>query len=167
MGRVGAPGGVPLGPHQEVPVAHPGVKAAPVPSQGGFQDRDELSGFIAGDVPGGVVLHDELGVLVAQGHQVAAEGHLVGSQVHPQGRGLQGRPAGVVAYRVVPHDGQIGDVAARLLARGDGAGAPQLAPAGQFIHMGGFCRLQRGFAAQLGDGIVPHAVADENDVFHR
>ena len=157
----------PSGPHQEVPVAHPGVKAAPVSSQGGFQRRDEFSGFIGRDVPGGVVLHDEPGVFVAQGHQVAAEGHLRRPQVHPQGRGLEGRPAGVVAHRVVPHDSQISDVAARLLARGDGAGAPQLAPAGQFIHVGGFCRLQRGFAAQLRDGIVPHAVADENDVFHR
>ena len=108
-----------------------------------------------------------LRVLVAQGHQVAAEGHLRGGQVHPQGRGLQRRPAGVVALRIIPHDGQIGDVAARLLARGDGAGAPQFAPPGQFIHMRGFCRLQRGFAAQLGHGVVPHAVAYQNDVFHR
>ena len=32
---------------------------------------------------------------------------------------------------------------------------------------GVFCGLQRGFATQLGHGIVTHAVAYQNDVFHR
>ena len=44
------------------------------------------------------------------------------------------------------------------------AGQP---PCGHAVDGGNVCRLQRGFIVQLGDGVVCHAVPDDEKVFHK
>ncbi len=43
----------------------------------------------------------------------------------------------------------------------------ELAVAAEFIHQRGGGGFKRGFAAQLGDGKIAHAITDQNQVFHR
>jgi hypothetical protein len=38
--------------------------------------------------------------------------------------------------------------------------------AAKFIHTWGVCGLKWGLSAKVGDGVVSHAVADEDKIFH-
>ena len=100
-----------------------------------------------------------------QVNQVAAKGDFLILQSDPQAGGLQGGPSGVIRQGVIAHQAQVGDVAARFAGRRDGLHPAQDAPGGQLIHMGGPGRLQRGLSVQFLQGIVPHAVADQDHVF--
>jgi hypothetical protein len=96
-------------------------------------ERGDDLGASSEGVPAGEVDH---GAVVADGDQVAAVGDLVGRQPQPERRGLDRRPAGVVAGRVVAEDRHVADVAARRQPRRDHRGPPDLAPGGQGVERG-------------------------------
>jgi hypothetical protein len=133
-------------------------------AQRGVERFDHHGRLVGRRVAPGEVEHRAVGPDV---DQVAAEGDLVGPQTQTQRRRLDGRPAGVVAGRVVAEDRHVPHVAAgRHLGR-DHRRPPDLAPRRQRRqrrHGGG---LQRRAPTQLVDGLVGAAVGDADHVLHR
>ena len=88
--------------------------SAPPRAELGVERRDHLGGGLGRRVAAGEVDHR---AVVADGDEVAAVGDLVGREAQAQRGGLDRRPPGVVAGRVVAEDRHVADVAARRQAR--------------------------------------------------
>ena len=99
-------------------------------------------------------------------YQVAAHGHVARLQVHADAGRLQRAAAFVHLREVVAQDGHIGHFAAGMKPGQDGEQATVAAQAGQAVHVRGTGGLQQCLAAQRGDGMVGHAVAQYDKVFH-
>lgn len=99
--------------------------------------------------------------------EVAAERRVAGNEPEPDGGGLHRRAAGEVLERSQPKMERI----AVSLPAGSGLGQfttlPTGAARGEGINGGDVGVLERRFAAEGLDGVVRHAVADDNKIFHR
>ena len=105
MGRVGPPVFLAPLPDQQVPVTDPRIKPPGTVPHSLVNTANQFPGFTAADMTGAVILHENITAgFMAQGHQVAAESHVLGLQANPHAGSLQGRPAGVIFGRIVAHD---------------------------------------------------------------
>ena len=110
-------------------------------------------------VQDGLVRKDRI---IRQGHQIAAEGHVVVGQIDADVGGFQRRTPGIAGPGVVSHHRQVRHVAARRHSIGNGADQPYLADRGQRVHGRLARRLHRRASPQLRAGGVRHAVAQQN-----
>ena len=119
----------------QMAVADPGFEVKGRRRAVALEIGDELVGLLVGDVARAEIAHHHLAVaLLVEGHQVAAEGGLIGSEVDVHRRRLEGGAAGVVARRVVAEQRHVGDVAARGKAIGHGLGEKELACGAEPVH---------------------------------
>ena len=135
----------------------------------GKEVGDQSDGLLTLDGTAGVgedllLLKGQVAVLI--GHHVAAVGHVPGLQLDAGGGCLQGGAAGVADLGVCAEDGEDGGVAAGRQVAGAVDDAAHLALGGQGIHHGDVGGLEGGLVLQRGDGVVGHAVADDEDIFH-
>ena len=117
----------------------------------------------------GTVIHNGLflvGLRLRQGHQIAAEDHIVRGHLHAHAQRFQGRSSGKLRQRIVAHDRQVRHLAARGHSCGHVLHHAQLSFGRQVVHGGDTGILQRGFAAQLRHRFVRHPVAQNYNVFH-
>ena len=99
--------------------------------------------------------------------EVAAERRVAGNEPEPDGGGLHRRAAGEMLERVAAEDGEDRGLAARGQRLGAVHDAADRAARGKGINGGDVGVLERRFAAEGLDGVVRHAVADDNKIFHR
>ena len=153
---------------QAVAVADARVQAAALAVEVFFEEFDQFARLGGGDLAGAVIDHGLVFILllVRKGDEVAAQGHVGIFQIDADGDRLEGRAAGVAGVRVVPHHRKVGNVAARLEPRGHGAAKPDLRALCQGVDVRLSGRLQGRLAAQLFEGPIGHAVAQNYDVFH-
>ena len=116
-------------------------------------------------VDDGALLIGDAG-FVRQGDQIAAQRDVGILHRHADGERLQRRTAGVVVARVVAHNREVRGVAAGGHAVRNGRGHADHAARSQLVHHGGHSRRQRGLAAQLFNGLIGHAVAQNYNIFH-
>ena len=105
-------------------------------------------------------------LLVAERHQITAQGDIGRLHIHADGQGFQRRAPGVKVARIVAEHRQVRGIAAGLHACRDGCGKADFRAGGKLIHHRGFRSHQRGFAAERRNGFVGHAVAKDGDIFH-
>ena len=99
-------------------------------------------------------------------YQIAAHGHVAGLQLHADTGRFQGAAPFIHLREVIAQDGHIGHLAAGMETGQDREQTAASSQAGQTVHVRGTGSLQQGLAAQRGDGMVGHAVAQYNNVFH-
>ena len=155
-------------PDHDMAVAGAGIELEFVAVEGGADGIHENVRVGGGDLAGAVV-QDGLpvvGLFLGDGGYVAAEDDVVRLHLHAYAEGLQGGTAGKVCQGVIAHDGQVGDFAAGGHSGGNILHHAHLAFGGQIVHGGGVGCFQGGLAAQGGDGLVGHAVAQNYDILH-
>ena len=174
-GKQGDPGDGGPGLHGDVPERGGGVDhhagllggllEGGVPEEVGNQ-LDRLVPFngTAGVGEDALFLKGEVAVLI--GDHVAPIGNVSGLELDACGGSLQGGAACVADIGVCPENGQDGGVAAGGQTGGAVDHIAHLTLGGQPIHDGDGGVLKGGFVVQGGDGIVSHAVSDDQDVFH-
>ena len=99
-------------------------------------------------------------------HVAAVAGAALGHDA-ARGRELQRGAAGEVFRRVAAEDAHYGRVAPRREALGYSLHQAQHAAAAEGVEVRLVAGLERGFPAELRQGIVRHAVADDEYIFHR
>ena len=126
-------------------------------------------GIGGGDLSGAVVQNGlfRIGLLLGQGHQIAAEHHIVRLHLYAHAERLQRRPAGKVRQRIIAHNGQVGHLASGRHSRGNILNHPHFPLGCQLIHDRGPGKFQRGLSAKGGNGLIGHAVAQNHNVFHK
>ena len=130
----------------------------------GVQGPDGLEGVLPGDGAGAVGEDAPLlkGLVpFLQAHQVAAVAAVPLPEREAQGRRLHGGAAGEIPQGIAAEDGEDAGLAAGGELGRAVHDAAHHAPGRQGVDGGDLCRLQGGLAAQGGDGIVGHAVADD------
>ena len=101
-----------------------------------------------------------------KGDEIAAKRRVARDELQTDGGGLHRRAAGKMLERVAAEDGENGGLAARGQRLGAVDGAADRAARGERIDGGNGGVFQRRFAAEGFDGVIRHAVSDDNDVFH-
>ena len=128
----------------------------------------QLVGFCGGDFAGRVI-HDGLfgiGLFLGEGHHVAAENNIVRLHLHAHAEGFQGRSTGKYNLGVITHHRQIGHFTAGRHTGRHILHHTHLALCSQVVHLWGLCHSQGGLTAQCGNGLIGHAVAQNNNILH-
>ena len=168
VGRGKLAAGLSVVQDQAVTVADAGIKLQVWRVEQLGQIGDELNRFFGGDLVRAVVDHGLVfvGVFVGEADQVAAESHVVRLHLHAQSHGLQRRTAAVIAFGIKAHHRHVGSVGTGGHAFRDSAAQTDGAVLRHVIHIRLVRRLQGSTAAQSFHGIVGHAVAQADDIFH-
>ena len=134
-----------------------------------FQRCDQLFCLLRGDLARRVVQHGLLfeRLFLGEGDEVAAQRDVGVFQGNADGRRLQGGAPRIIEGGVIAEHGEVGDVAARGKARGHGAHESLHAFFCKRVDVGLAGELQAGLVVPLGQGIARHAVAQDDNVFHR
>ena len=153
---------------EAVTIAHPGIERETSAAEFLLQKEHELARFRRGDLARGIVAHGLVlkVFLVAEGDQVHAEGDVVLFHVYADGERLQRGSARVALGGVIAQRAEIRDVAAGLIAVGDGLYKTNFARLCEGVHARFVGDFQRSAPAERGDGIIPHAVTEDKCVFH-
>ena len=153
---------------EAVAVADAGVEGEPLIPQLLLQKRDKLSRLRGGDLARGIVLHGlVLEVLILrEGDEVGPEGNVVLLHIYAHGEGFQRGTPRIADLCVIAERAEIGDVAAGLVAVGDGLDQPHLPRLCEKVHSGGVGDFERSASAESGDGIIRHAVSENECIFH-
>ena len=162
-------GGAAAGDDETVAIADSGVEREDIVAELFLEIFHELAAFLGGDLARRVVLHGLVleGVLVAESDEVGAKGDIVALHLYADGQRLEGGSAGVAVLGVVAERAEIGDIAARLEAVGHRLDQTYPARLREHVDHGFICRFERRFAAEGGHGVVRHAVAEYESVFHK
>ena len=132
----------------------------------GQQVVHQGGGFLAVDVAAVVAVNHQPPVFAGQhGAQVDPEADGSIGQGHAHAGGFQHAAARIIGLRRIAEDAQYGGVAACGHAVGHRERAAAEA-ARAAVEGGQGQRLQRGFAGELGQARVGHAVADDQYIFH-
>ena len=155
-------------PHQNVPVAGAGIELEGLVVEMLPDGIHKHIRIRRGDFPGAVVQDGlfPVGLPLRQGDEIAAEDHIVFLHGDPHAQSLQGRSPGVILRRVIAQHREVGHITAGGHARRHILDRAQNTLACQFIHHWGEGCFHGGFAAQLCNGLIRHAIAKNNDVFH-
>ena len=122
----------------------------------------QLPGIVGGEMSAMMVLDAS----VRKADDVAADGHVVGAHLISDGGRLEWSAALVHLVQVVAHDGGVGHLAAWRESFGHGHQTAGASFPGEHVDVWGVGILQRGLSAEPVDGMVGHAVAKNDDVFH-
>ena len=163
------------GLHRNVPEGsggmhdHPGLLGSGLEFGVVEQVRDQLNGLVALDGAAGVgedLLLFKGQVAVFQSDHVAAIRNVTGLELDAGGSSFQRGAAGIAHVGVCAENGQDGGVTAGGQAVGAVDDVAHLALGGQGIHHGNAGVLEGGLVVQGGDGVVCHAVTDDEDILH-
>src|SRR6266511_4165940 len=116
----------------------------------------QRAGILAGEVPADPPI-DDLPVLL--GGEVHPIGEVPIPEVHTGAQRFQRPPARVLLARVVPEDGEHGDVRLRGHVLADGVDQPEGSPPGQAIEHGRPRGFQWGPAVELRDRVVAQSIS--------
>ena len=167
VGRDGGEFGVGSPDDDQIAVADPGMEMKGVVGAFPFQGGDQCMALGGGDMAGCKINHGDVVVVgPVEGHEVATERRLVVGQADAHRRGLQRRPAGVIALRRITEQRQIGDIATGREAVGDGMVEEELAVAAQFVDHRRGGDLEGGPASQFSEREIAHAIPHQDQVFH-
>ena len=126
-------------------------------------------GILGGDLAGTVV-DDGLfcvGLFLADGDDVAAEDDVGVLHGNTHTEGFQGGSAGIILLGIIAQHCEICHIAAGFHRGRNGPGQTHGAFSSQFVHGRSRSAFQRRSAAQRFQGLISHAIAQDDDILHR
>ena len=153
-------------PDEQMTIGDSGVE-----SEGGAGNRlleggYDLVRFGRGNVPGGIIPHDDPSLRVAiQENKIAPEGDFIGFERYSHTRRLERSSSLEVESRIVAEQAHVGNVASGLHAGRDCLHGAHESDTGEPVQIGSFSSFKGRPPAQQFERIVTHSVANQNDVF--
>ena len=105
-------------------------------------------------------------ILFRNGHNIGTQGNICRLHVHTNAQCLQRGTSGIIFSRIIAHNSQICCITARLHAIRNGMYHGNFRFQCQFIHHRRIGIFQRRLAAKHGNGLICHAISQNNNIFH-
>ena len=148
-------------------IADTGIQGEFFGAAGLLDGSYQLDSLWCADMACAVIDHGYQVIMIVDIDQVAAKGDFTCPNINPHACRFKRGSAGIIFFRFITHERKVGHITARRVAFRHGPHQERFASCTQPVDLRLICSLKRGLITQFRYRGIPHAVTDEQDVFHQ